>query len=588
MNSNIKTKKGAVKMKKLSITTLVVILLGIINYSQVQASQVETVLPGQIAQSTKELIQAAGDQALVTLIARPQHWSQARATITKELGDLFKDLKNQDNFLALTFSIVCAYFKKPAPIQDFWQGWDQSRPIVVSALESKYDYATLALRHLNKSKKDDLPFALRSRVIIPATNPSALFKSTHKAIIHLGMNKIKSSKTSSFLLFGFDDASGGVAIFKESSWIRLEIFHHENNGRILATLSKSNKRQVRKEKKRIFRLWQKELRRLPKAKKINNTPAVHFSASQTNDIISMVFRPWKIRDIAANLDISKIFKNTLFAIDKERAVLRTFGIHEVLVGQTLMYPSAVENETIGLSIFAKDSMKITEINEQTELGLKVIKAGLGLAPDATITEPTRIPKSGNINKMLEQAVVPYGLKDIKNISDYGEQIGECGLGCIVHFALTNPMGSAKIVTAMVKSNNISKPAGLLALAIRLSRIQLENAKFQSTLAGYTLVHQTNLNKSSTFEPVPDYSKFNFQPSAPKPEKEIGSWCLFDTIRTSKDLLYAVSYNPQERKAILKDMIAKEDDFVSCTRQDKTLHRQAKNVFRILKSIQKTL
>lgn len=351
--------------------------------------------------ATLALIDAAGDRALLTIVVRPEGLPKLLGSLGPLLDTLPAGVRPsvKDPHAALEAALG------PLP------GRDTERPLVAALFApprvAPPGALTPILSDLSNSERP--PPAMRHRLLIPAKDPDGLAAALRARLVERGAQPKGEALTLAEL--------GVVRVYAEADRARVEV---AAGG--AAPID-----------------W--GVRGGPSAR----TPALAAAAAPRVPAAVLV-RPWLLRSVFIHHGAQQVAAALAYAPPEVSGQLASAGAAELLGGEVLMHTEAAEFDDWSLVAGATASgVRLTMTATLAPGGVALLGAR-GAYPPLT---PTRsaiasVMLAGDVRGMLDAAAVPSQLRDASG-RDFGRAFARCGLGCPLHAALRQPVGTLAVV-----------------------------------------------------------------------------------------------------------------------------------------------
>ncbi|HOX42401.1 MAG TPA: AgmX/PglI C-terminal domain-containing protein [Myxococcota bacterium] len=414
-----------------------------------------------------ELLRAAGDRALVVALVRPSAWTEgARAAADllrgQSLPEAERILAQPDLWAAAGELAELALGQRPAGLTGVLPGWDPARPLALALFEPSVDDSVLAARALMLEAAALGTSGLRHRVLIPATDSRALLGGLLEALAPLGLAADSEARALPGLRGGQvlrlpGEEASLLLLVPEARWVRVEILQADT---------------------RVFASPEARLEAVaallapPPPREGPLTPALLFAASR-QELLTLWFRPWWLRDVGGQVGTSKVAQAVRFADPSYRAMLLAAGLAEVSQGYLAMDPRGVEIDdwawslgvAPGADAQAGPRVRLASVLSLTEQGARVWARGLeggarlpaAELPQASLSSWMRL----DLAAAVAAAELPPGLADAKDMEELARRVQECGGFCMLHFGLRAPLGLLKALWRFLPADlPIPLPRGL--------------------------------------------------------------------------------------------------------------------------------
>ncbi len=389
--------------------------------------------------AVSDLFLAAGDQATLTLVLRPDRWPDSRDTL-KTLVRPFpirpetieKIFSAPDLWTAFTRAIEAAEGKRLF-VTSSLPGLDLSRPVVAGLFEPQTSDATLSARALIPEPVEEEVPGIRHRILIPSTNPPLTMEALSTLLLAFAYYPKPITLPGNGILYPIQQEDGFIAFLPEKRHVRIEILTGE-----------IRHRQTNREE--VLSGWKALAEKSSAAPQLPMTPGLH-ALLTGDDLLAAYVRPWQLRDLMSQIGSMKITEALAYVDPAQRAMLLAVGLAEVAQGTLLMSPIGAEVDDVTVGFQAEGALRLKYTQSLTELGRKVYSAGLKNAgrpfrlKQKNVLAQATLPV--DIGGLLEPAEIIEVLGRAQDASEVSQAFRECGVGCTWHAFLRNPMGLLK-------------------------------------------------------------------------------------------------------------------------------------------------
>jgi hypothetical protein len=388
-----------------------------------------------IAAAPKQLtdqLAALGDRGVLVFVIHDATWHEGVTALARQFGESGSAIEAVHSPTEL-LRVLADTIEFPLAAGEL-RGRDESRPIVISALESPVDGP---LGWVTASQPlDGPPIGLRHQVVLPATDPAALSESLANwiegEVADASGDESKDRRQAwPELVEGRAGArawrsrTGVVAVLPEAAQLRVVFVHASRlpNGELDR--------------------WRAQLDNQPVEPP--DTPALRLLGEPASSVTVLV-RPWRIRGASASAGAYH-GRRALDDVPFDQRLMATARATHIALGGELMMPDdGAELDDWAVSLSVKDDvLRVRAIGSLTELGRKVLDAG----SVATVT-PLRVAATDVLVDSwitadplawLASSEVQPSLVAIPP-SEALELWRNCGIGCPSHAALRRPFASS--------------------------------------------------------------------------------------------------------------------------------------------------
>jgi hypothetical protein len=384
------------------------------------------------------MLQVAGDQAPVVLLIRPDRWQKTRALLLALFEETFPKpmidrLRAQTHIWSLLRLWVPFYGDKAWPPPP--TAWDQGRPVVVALMEPPPGGPSEAIQGVLSAS----PMSFSSRALVPSRQPRKLARELYAIAKQIGCRPLdKAGDDTGPKMVECSSISSSLALIPESGHVRIEAVHDTDISREDLRLHIG---------RRIHRASAR-------------TPATHYVIS-SSDLIAGYVRPWQFRRVAVSLGAVRLTAALAGVDPKQRFMLLSAGIGEILQSYLTATPMAAELEDVAFGVsFDQRGVRLRSVATLTEKGAKLLEESAltdAAQKDATKGQPST-PSSGalldirtgiDLDAVARTAALPIpGAAEIKNEKRIADQtlrdLQSCGSICYWHLLLSKPFGTYKL------------------------------------------------------------------------------------------------------------------------------------------------
>ncbi|MBW1871703.1 MAG: hypothetical protein JRJ19_06540 [Deltaproteobacteria bacterium] len=447
---------------------LLIVLLGSVYLSGCPQSQIKPDRWGPAlddpAATTLDLLSAAGDQAAIVVALRPDQWASNQSVLKTFFegfeipADIIEKIFSSADMVAATVGALALSLGETVDWPGSLPGLDTKRPTVAALFEPTTNSIPMAAPLLRPAEHGSTELSgFRHRILIPAVDIPALTAALTRLVGLVDLKAAKDVSRQGTSLYPFRNGEGFLAIIPEKDHVRIEILTHDLHQEKPSSGTPSR--------------WNSLLEAQPTSGQLISSPAMHFLASG-QDLITVYFRPWQFRDIGGHLGMYLIEKAICHVNPSLKTALATAGLSEIINGYLIMSPIGAEMDDIAIGLSARDMIRFTEVASLTDLGARVFLAG-------TLNPSTAYAKSSipsifnfsvpiNLENLFAQAEEASVLAQAKDIYKGVEAYRECGIFCIYHTLLRNPIGTAKSLRHLVEY----EPAQILPQAFDLTIVDI--------------------------------------------------------------------------------------------------------------------
>jgi len=559
---------------------------------QPQVSAPRTVPLSPVDDSTLNLLNAAGTQALVSVIVWPDAWMKAtadsRIALSRALSSLLERRVDSESFNRAPDALggLLLVLGAKGGLADFapgkWPGWDPERPMVAALFEAPIGYLELATAAF-ETHKDGRDGELRHRVLVPAVDAPRLAKTLGRMLpplderIRLTPGQRRTLRGGS--LHHITQHGLVVAIVPEIEWVRIEVFRgderHGKKGDFFDASSVDR--------------WLRTIRIPVQDGKGAQTPATQFIASASDRLGAIYVRSWLLRSVITSFKASVLARALQNADPAERSMLFSYVFTDVLKARVLASDRGAETVDVALMISAPAPLRIKYVVSLTETGSSVYRAALGASDGPGclwFDSSTPIDAPGAIST----AVAPPAYELLENGNRVMEWLRSCGQKCVLAATIRQPVGT---VVGLMKSMG-RDPAPVIAKSFSpklFSGIVPEDSlrderRSISGLCGNAIVSELVVGAETAdgpvFSPVPRYADFDWK----EPEGCAGSdeaeSCLLRMLVEVVEGLGSLTYaEPEKNKELISSLQTAQKDNMACAGSDPALRREASGVQKVL-------
>jgi hypothetical protein len=451
---------------------LLIVLLGFVYLCGCTQPQIKPVHWGPaLAEpdlSTLDLLSAVGDKGTIIVALRPDQWASNQSVLRTFFEgfpipeDIVEKIFSAPDLVSAAVRTLALSLGETLDWTGSLPGLDTKRPTLAGLFEPTTNSIPMAAPLLTPGEHRPTGLSgFRHRLLIPAVDVPVLTASLTKLV---GSYKLKAATNASrqdTSVYPFPNGEGFLAIIPEKDHVRIEVLTHD----LHASQAQGKPAST------IPSQWNSLLEQQPPAGKLLASPAMHFLATG-QDLITVYFRPWQFGNIGGHLGMYQIKKAICFADPAHKAELATVGLAEIINGYLIMSPIGAEMDDIAIGFSARDLIRFTEVASLTELGTKILQAGTQVRTSAysrsDMPSIFNFSIPADLESLINQAEEPSVMARAKNIRRGVEAYQECGIFCIYHSLLRNPVGTAKSIRRLIEY----EPAQIFPQAFDLSIVEL--------------------------------------------------------------------------------------------------------------------
>jgi hypothetical protein len=405
--------------------------------------------------ATLELLEAAGDQATVVVLLRPDQW---RGSLDA-LKTLFPGLKDKvprrlglaldaPDLLEAVATLLHGGSMGSLPKE---VGLDPSRPMVLALYEpTSIDLAGVLEVMMSHQPRRGIP-GPRHRALLPVKDPAAA-----KAAL------VRLFKKRRLQLHPSHDPARDVSVLRSRDGDQLALIPGRPAG-YLQLVWAQRPELIGNQPPAVGAVSPGLLE--PPKKTLTRTPALEHTAS-VKGLAALYVRSWELRRLARQMSVRRIISAVRGIHPSQIGAMSLLGVSETFEGQRLMASEGAEADDLSVSLsVALGGLGLNMVQSLTDRGVRIYQAGLKQAHRPLQVTTKRSLLKGWLalapEAMLDRAAPPGPSHAPVDPGQQSTLIKKCGYHCSLHGLLRQPLGYAKVVKLLLQQKGAGALAGHL-------------------------------------------------------------------------------------------------------------------------------